>query len=125
VEQKKWIPKIGDHVFSVSEFMLSDYERNLKIPGYDRHGYEIVESVVERPYRWHSAGMGVETVSQKRLLGDNMNNCFYWQPKDYGEKVFPTFEEAIPLAEKMTKYEEEHRSYGKREPKFRHWEKER
>jgi hypothetical protein len=123
VELKKWTPQIGDHVFSVCEFLLSDYERDKKIPGYDQHGYEIVESVVKRPYRWHSAGMGVETVSQKRLLGSNANNCFYWRPKDYGEKVFQTFEEAIPLAETMTRYDETHRSSGKSKPKFRHWKK--
>lgn len=44
---EKWIPKVGDHVFSVCEFILSDYERNKKIPGHDRHGFEIVESVVK------------------------------------------------------------------------------
>lgn len=118
---EKWIPKVGDHVFSVCEFILSDYERNKKIPGYDRHGFEIVESVVKRPYRWHNAGMGVESVSRKRMLGSNANNCFYWKPKEYGIRVFRTFEEAIPLAEELTQYHEAHHSYGIKEPKYRHW----
>ena len=118
---EKWIPKIGDHVFSVHEFILDDYERNKKIPGYDRHGFQIVESVVKEPYRWNKAGMGIKSVSSKRILGSNANNCFYWKPKDYGTKVFRTFEEAIPLAEKMTQYDEAHRICGKKEPKYRHW----
>lgn len=118
---EKWIPKVGDHVFSVCEFYLGDYERDKKIPGYDRYGFEIVESVVKRPYRWNNAGMGVESVSSKRLIGNNANNCFYWRPKDYGTKVFRTFEEAIPLAEELTQYDEAHHSYGRKEPKYRHW----
>lgn len=117
----KWIPKVGDHVFSVHEFILGGYERDKKIPGYDRHGFEIVESIVKRPYPWRSDGMGVESVSKKRLVGSNANNCFYWKPKDYGKKVFRTFEEAIPLAEKLTNESEGH-SFGKDEPKYRHWE---
>lgn len=120
----KWIPKVGDHVFSVCEFMLSDYMRDEKIPGYDRHGFEIVESVVKRPYHWNKGGMGVESVSSKRLIGNNANNCFYWKPKEYGIRVFRTFEEAIPLTEEQTRYYEEHFSYGKSEPCYRHWRNE-
>lgn len=119
---EKWIPKIGDHVFSVCEFFFGYNEWDKKIPGYDNHGFEIVESVVKRPYHWDDAGMGVESVSSKRLLGDNANNCFYWRPRDYGKRVFRTFEEAIPLAEELTKYDEEHIScYGRRKPIYRHW----
>lgn len=118
---EKWIPKVGDHVFSVHEFILNDYERNKKIPGYDRQGFQIVESVVKEPYRWNKAGMGIKSVSSKRTLGSNANNCFYWRPKDYGTRVFRTFEDAIPLAEKMTQCYEAHRIYGKKEPKYRHW----
>lgn len=117
----KWIPKAGDHVFSVCEFIVSDYERDKKMPGYDRHGFEIVESVVEGPFRWNNAGMGAKSVSSKRIIGGNANNCFYWRPKDFGTKVFRTFEEAIPLAEELTAYHEKHCSFGKREPKYRHW----
>lgn len=118
---EKWIPKVGDHVFSVCEFIVGDFERDKKIPGYDRQGFEIVESVVKGPYYWNNAGMGVESVSSSRMIGDNANNCFYWKQKEYGTKVFRTFEEAIPLAEELTAYHEKHYSFGKREPKYRHW----
>lgn len=64
--------------------------------------------------------MGVESVTVKREIGDTANNCFYWKPKDYGTRVFRTFEEAIPLAEEQTKYYEEHYKYGN-EPMYRHW----
>lgn len=118
---EKWIPKVGDHVFSVSEFIVSDYERDKKISGYDRQGFEIVESVVTEPYYWNNEGMGVKSVSSSRMIGSNENNCFYWKWKDYGTKVFRTFEEAIPLAEELTAYHEEHYCFGKKELKYRHW----
>lgn len=120
----KWIPKVGDHVFSVCEFILSDYERDRKIPGHDSHGFEIVESVIKEPYRWKREGLGMKSVSSTRTIGSNANNCFYWKPKDYGTRVFRTLEEAIPLAEELTRYHEEHYSFKKKEPKYRHWKTE-
>lgn len=116
----KWIPKVGDHVFHVCEFILDDYRLKTKIPGYHRNGFEIVESVVKSPYHWHNAGMGIHSVTVKQEIGDTANNCFFWKPKDYGTRVFRTFEEAIPLAEEQTKYYEEHYKYGN-EPMYRHW----
>lgn len=121
MEKEKWIPKIGDHVFSVSEFMLSGFERDRKIPGYDTQGFEIVESIVKEKYKWNKYGMGIKSVSIKREIGNNANNCFFWKPKDYGTKVFKTYEEAVPLAEKMTTYCEEH--CIKKEQTYRHWRK--
>lgn len=117
----KWIPKIGDHVFSVCEFFLSDHERDRKIPGHDRHGFEIVESVIKEPYYWKIGLLGAKSVSSTRIIGSNANNCFFWKPKDYGTRVFRTFEEAIPLAEELTQYHEEHYTYRKKEPKYKHW----
>ena len=120
---KKWIPKVGDHIFHVAEFMLDDYRSRTMFPGYHRYGFEIVESVVTSPYCWKSAGAGVRSVSDKRDVGSNPNNVFFWRPRDYGVTVFRTFEDAIPLAEEKTRYYEQHcKLKSENEPMYRQWE---
>lgn len=120
---EKWVPQVGDHVFSIHEFIVDDTERDRKIPGYNRHGYEIVESVVKCPYRWRRCD-GVESVVERRRFGDNANNCLYWKANEYGKRLFRTREEAVPLADSLTDYYEEHYRFGEKEPCFRHWKEE-
>lgn len=120
---ERWIPQVGDHVFSVHEFILNTHDRDGKIPGYSRHGYEIVESEVKEPYRWRKCD-GVKSVAKVRMIGNNANNCFYWKKTEYGKKVFPTFEDAIPYADYLTDYYEAHFRYKEEEQCFRHWRNE-
>lgn len=97
---ERWKPAVGDHVYHICEYNVMDIELKIKgLEGFRTYGIEVVESVVEKPYRWKSCGMGCTTVCEKREVGDNANNLFFWKPSDYGKRLFATREEAAALAE--------------------------
>lgn len=97
---ERWKPAVGDHVYHVCEYNVMDIELKIKgLEGFRTYGIEVVESVVEKPYRWKSCGMGCVTACEKREVGDNANNLFFWKPSDYGKRLFATQEEAAALAE--------------------------
>ena len=100
MSEQKWAPQIGDHVWHVCEYALSNFELKVKgLEGFRTHGVEVVESTVKSPYHWKNADQGCMSVSEKRDVGDNVASEFYWKISDYGSTVFPTKEEAAVLAE--------------------------
>lgn len=100
---ERWKPAVGDHVYHICEYNVMDIELKIKgLEGFRTYGIEVVESVVEKPYRWKSCGMGCTTVCEKREVGDNANNLFFWKPSDYGKRLFATREEAAAQPVQMT-----------------------
>ena len=62
MNERKWTPQIGDHVYHICEYNVMDIELKIKgLEGFRTYGIEVVESVVLRPYRWKSYGVGCET----------------------------------------------------------------
>lgn len=100
MSEQKWVPQIGDHVWHVCEYFVSGFTMKMKgHEGFRTYGVEVVESIVRSPFFQTYGGRGCVSVSEKREIGDNANNMFYWKPNDYGRVVFPTKEEAAVLAE--------------------------
>lgn len=99
MSEQKWVPKIGDHVWHVCEYVVSSATLKAKgLEGFRNYGIEVVESVVKAPYHWENADQGCMSVSERREVGDNANSEFYWKVSDYGRSVFSTKEEAAVLA---------------------------
>nr|DAQ14198.1 MAG TPA: hypothetical protein [Caudoviricetes sp.] len=119
----KWNPQKGDHVYHVQEFHGDGWDKRLD--GYERFGYEVVESVVKGPYEWryrrYHGVTGCVSTSKTRLIGSNANNVFYWRPGEYGRKLFQNREAAEAVAEKLTSdYEAKWKFIGIK-PLYRHW----
>lgn len=125
MNERRWAPQIGDHVYHICEYNVMDIELKIKgLEGFRTYGIEVVESVVEKPYRWKSCGMGCTTVCEKREVGDNANNLFFWKPSDYGKRLFATREEAAALAEQRAN-DMDH-GLGSRydnKPMYKNWKK--
>lgn len=115
-----WNPQKGDHVYHVQEFYNGAWDKRLT--GYERMGYEVVESVVKDRYEWrYHREIGCVSVSAKRLIGSNANNVFHWRPGDYGKRLFQNREMAETVAEKLTSdYEAKWKATGIK-PLYRHW----
>lgn len=118
-----WSPQKGEHVYHVQEFCCSGWDKRLD--GYERFGYEVVESVVKGPYEWgylrYRRATGCVSISKKRLVGSNPSNVFHWRPGDYGKSLFQSREAAEAVAEKLTSdYEAKWKATGIK-PLYRHW----
>ncbi len=95
-----WKPKKGDKVYHICEFQVSNYTLKQKgLEGFRNYGIEVVESTAKEPYKWKKGGLGCVSVAEKRDMGDNANNLFYWKKADYGTRLFATREEAAAVAD--------------------------
>ena len=130
MNEQKWTPKIGDHVYHVSEFHLTDYElRKKNLEGFKNWGLEVVESVITEPYIWKSrkgsALTGWASEVFKREVGavTEGNRKFYWKDVDFGRDVFQTSQEAMRQAEARTKMAESalHETRYERRPMYKNW----
>lgn len=51
MNERRWAPQIGDHVYHICEYNVMDIELKIKgLEGFRTYGIEVVESVVEKPY---------------------------------------------------------------------------
>lgn len=119
-----WKPKIGDRIYHICEYRISNYELKKKdLEGFANYGIEVVESVIKQPYKWKSGGMGWESVSEKREVGNNANNTFYWKKADAGTQFFATRDEAAASAD-VRAHNMEISAWGTRfenRPMYKNW----
>lgn len=119
----KWRPEKGDKVYHVCEFFVNGFTLRQKgLEGFRTFGIEVVESTVKVPYRWKNVGTGFVSVVEKRDVGDNANNLFYWKPSDCGKHVFATREEAAAMAD--IRAQEMDRALGSKyenHPMYKNW----
>ena len=82
--------KIGTPVYHVEEYRLSNYELKQKgFEGFDNYGLEVVESIVIAVTDTH-----FDTITEKRDIGNNVNNIHHWERLALGRAVFLSKEEA-------------------------------
>lgn len=86
---------IGDAVYHVEEYHLSNYELKRKgFDGFSTFGIEVVTSKVVK-----IGAASFISRSESRDIGDNTDNEYYWKLSEYGRTVFATKEEAANEAD--------------------------
>ena len=130
MSEPKWMPKLGDHVYHVCEFRLTEYElRKKNLEGFKNWGLEVVESVITEPYVWKSrkgsalTGWASEVINREVGTVTEGNRKFYWKDLDFGRDVFRTPQEAMNQAEARTKMAESalHETRYERRPMYKNW----
>lgn len=87
--------KIGDSVYHVEEYHLTNYELRQKgLEGFANYGIEVVNSVITQV-----ESENFTSKASYRDIGNNTNSDFFWKISDYGRTVFATKEEAAIEAE--------------------------
>lgn len=128
--EQKWMPKLGDHVYHVCEFRLTEYElRKKNLEGFKNWGLEVVESVITEPYVWKSrkgsalTGWASEVINREVGTVTEGNRKFYWKDLDFGRDVFRTPQEAMNQAEARTKMAESalNETRYERRPMYKNW----
>ena len=87
--------KIGTPVYHVEEYRLTNYELKQKgFEGFDNYGLEVVESIVIAVTDTH-----FDAVTEKRDIGNIVNNIHRWERSELGRSVFLSKEEAAEEAD--------------------------